>query len=732
MIISGVWLILLTYWTQTKRLPILGCISLIGVTLFFFQYYRYPMDDLELTDGDQLTITGKIINIESESAQYRSFWLRTHSDKVKVVDFSNHPPDTFNVGATCQIVGTVERFEEATNPGQFNYSHYLENQGISYQLYADSHQPIQCEGNDAIGSITMLRKRILEKIDLSLKNDTMAIWMKSLVLGERSAIEDTYLQLFQRWHLTHLLSISGLHVCLLIGLLYGLCNRLIGITKETTYFILLVLLSFYPLLAGGSPSVWRACIVGILNLLSWLFHRRIQPIDFLSISFILLLLLQPAWMYHIGFQFSFIITFSLLLSAKILSMIKGKIVKAIFITILSMVVILPLQIHYFYVFNPMSLLINTIVSWYFAVFFIPSMFITFISIFVFPFLLPLFTFFITIVHDLFLNILLFADQYLYKPLIIGEFPSIYMVAFYVSFYYFLNQFEKQNFKKVLSSLLSIILIIASLLVRPYLNPYGKVTMLDIGQADALVIQLPHKKGVILYDVGGSFTSDFSSSSDRLYQQVIKPYLFYEGISKIDAIIISHEDHDHLGSLAYLIEDFTVGHLITSQYLQFPKELKDKLDRDQIEHQIIRPRQAFDIAGQAFVSLGPTRDWLDRNDNSLVLYTKFADTDWLLTGDISEKVEIDLIHQYPSLEIDILSVAHHGSATSSGLLFLEGLNVKTALISAGRNNRFQHPHDDVIERLFDLGVKIYRTDHHGAVQFIYHEKQSSGTFLPFLP
>lgn len=272
----------------------------------------------------------------------------------------------------------------------------------------------------------------------------------------------------------------------------------------------------------------------------------------------------------------------------------------------------------------------------------------------------------------------------------------------------------------------------ALLVRPYLNPFGKITMLDIGQADALVVQLPHKKGVILYDVGGSFTNDFSSSSDRLYQQVIKPYLFYEGISKIDAIIISHEDHDHIGSLAYLIEDFTVDHLITSQYFQWPDGLKEKLDYYQVEHQMITSRQSFDIAGQTFVSLGPTKDWLDRNDNSLVLYTTFANKPWLLTGDISENVEVDLIHQYPNLEIDILSVAHHGSSTSSGLLFLDALNVKTALISAGRNNRFQHPHDEVIERLLDLDVEIYRTDHHGAVQFIYHEQQSSVTFLPFLP
>ncbi|GGC92231.1 hypothetical protein GCM10007216_23750 [Thalassobacillus devorans] len=251
-------------------------------------------------------------------------------------------------------------------------------------------------------------------------------------------------------------------------------------------------------------------------------------------------------------------------------------------------------------------------------------------------------------------------------------------------------------------------------------------MLDIGQGDSIVIELPYRKGVFIIDAAGA--SHFSANQERVADNIIIPFLHSKGISKVDAVFLSHEDSDHIGSVPFLFDDLQIDKLLVSPYFQFP----DALQTQVLEHNIpvlrLKRNEVISLSGQVFKVLNPEKNYNDANDNSLVLFTTFGGWSWLFTGDISDKVERDLMKVFPDLRADVLKASHHGSNTSSSEPFLTALKGKVALISAGKNNRYGHPHKEILERLEALGMTALRTDVHGAVQFVFEE--AKGNFYIF--
>ncbi|HHU20093.1 MAG TPA: DNA internalization-related competence protein ComEC/Rec2 [Bacilli bacterium] len=730
--IALVWLVVLLIYYQRKRLELIECLVLVGLTLFFSQHFILDQFDRLEELGNDVVISGKVTAITKQSDQQTTFILRDSASKqlIQINQFlSSSVP--LRVGARCQVTGEMNFPTNATNPGQFDFQSYLADQGIDYQINLNQSNQLQCTGTNLAGRLNHLRDQQMNRLDQRM-SETSASWIKSLIFGDRSELDDQVQDLFERWHLTHLLAISGLHVSIIVAILHFICIYLCRLTKETTYQLLITFLLIYPILAGGAPSIWRAALVTICNYLAWYQRDRIISIDFLSLAFVLLLFLKPEWINHLGFQFSFLISFSLLLSKKILIQLKTKFAQMVFISLLCMVMIIPIQVNAFYLFNPISFIINLVVTFYFSSFFIPLIFFGYLVSLLFPPLLVLIEFLIELSNQLFITLIQFVDTYLYYPIVTGKLSPLIITLYYLCLFYLLVQFEKRQFNKVISSFILLIMIIVTNQITPYLSPYGKVTVLDLGQANSLIIELPHRKAVVIYDVGATLANDYTTPTDRAYQQIIKPFLYQAGINKIDAVILSHEDHDHLGSLPYLLEDFTVQTVITSAYFEWPELLLNPLKTGLIEHQRVKAGESFSIGSHDFYSLNPSRDWRNTNDNSLVIETRFADQSWLLTGDISAHVEETIVKNNPQLAIDTLVVAHHGSATSTSQLFLTQIAPNQAIIPVGRNNFFNHPSEIVLNRLTDQGLKIYRTDQDGAIQFIFHKNQRGGTFSTHLP
>ncbi len=219
---------------------------------------------------------------------------------------------------------------------------------------------------------------------------------------------------------------------------------------------------------------------------------------------------------------------------------------------------------------------------------------------------------------------------------------------------------------------------------PYLEPFTTITYINVGQGDSILITLPFHGGAMMIDAAGSLYTNIP-------ERKILPVLKAKGYKTIDQLILTHADKDHAGGL---------------------QELADLV----VIKQVITDKQAvMDYKNIEFISLLAENDFGNENDNSIVLLSRIGALDYLFTGDASQAFENQLLSVYPNIKCDVLKVGHHGSNSSSSALFLQTLRPQIAVISAGRNNRYGHPHDEVLARLADYQIKCFRTDLQGDIE-----------------
>lgn len=729
------WLCYLFYQGRLKKVPIL-----LSLTVYMILLYYLPQTSLPQETSPLLTkhsISGEIVSPPIITEKYTNFILKEHNSKEKIIvyHFFNesvvHLNDLSHIkfGASCHLGGTVEIPEQSRNPGQFDYQKYLLSQGISYQLILESIDELQCEGSKLLNVVYSLRNNLIHYVSNLLSEQTSS-WLNALVLGDDSMLDDQTIDLFQRWSLSHILAISGLHVGLITVLVYFLLIKLNLVTRETAQWIVIVFLPIYAFIAGGAPSVWRASLMGLVFLLLGKLQIKYSVTDVLSIIFIGLIIVDKHIVNNIGFQFSFLVTFGLILSRKWLFQIESSFWQVLKISFVAQMMIVPLQIIYFSTFQPLSILLNSIVVPYFSLFVIPAMFLLLLCSPIFPIFATLFDHIFGYVQSIMIQLLNLIDHYFYFPWIIGDLPLIAIIIYYCLFFFVMKCLEKSELKRAFQFSLCIVLLFYLVVLRPYFSPIGTVTMLDVGQGDAYVIELPYRKGVFLVDAGATFSFTDFNPSPKNFDQIIKPYLYSRGIGKIDAIFISHEDLDHNGSVPLIIEHMKVKKVVISEFYKFNEREKEVILKNNVHVRRVLHEEAISIGGHDFDILAPQYDHNDANENSLVIKTNIGGKSWLFTGDIGKSVEKQLIQTNEQLPIDVLKVAHHGSNTSTDPHFITHINPNYALISAGIHNRYGHPTKEVISTLESNGVLILRTDQHGAVQ--YRFQKDKGTFLKYLP
>ena len=210
--------------------------------------------------------------------------------------------------------------------------------------------------------------------------------------------------------------------------------------------------------------------------------------------------------------------------------------------------------------------------------------------------------------------------------------------------------------------------------------------IDVGQGDSCLIHGKNNEYNILIDTGGSIYSDIATNK-------LIPYFNKEGIKKIDLVIISHLDYDHYGALDSLKKNFKINKVVDNneyEYLYY-QDLKFKN-----------------------LNIFYNRECEDENTKSSVLLFDFIGLKFLLTGDAPKEIEKKIIETY-KIDIDVLKVGHHGSNTSSSLEFIHSIKPELAIISVGRNNRYGHPDNEVINNLNKEKVMILRTDKRGSIK-----------------
>lgn len=227
------------------------------------------------------------------------------------------------------------------------------------------------------------------------------------------------------------------------------------------------------------------------------------------------------------------------------------------------------------------------------------------------------------------------------------------------------------------------------------NIFYKVTFIDVGQGDSILIELPFHQGKILVDS---------------YNNI--DYLKSRGISSLDYVIITHFDQDHMGSLLELSKSFKIKKLFYSSY----EDVK-KISYIKAPKVAICGGESISIGNVFLHFIGPLHNYKDSNSNSLVLFFKLNIYSFLLTGDMTSEAEKDLIKRYSTnLKCDVLKVGHHGSSTSSSEEFLKYCLPSYSIVSVGKNNSYGLPDDKVINRLKTIS-KIYETKDCGNIEVL---------------
>ena len=640
-------------------------------------------------NGDETSITGKIIsysingnklkiNIKDQEEIIATYYIETQEELAYL-------KENIGIGKTITVNGSLNRPLNNTIPNTFNYKKYLYNSKIYYLFDAHSYSI----KND--NSLLEKAKDYLIKRAYNSKNSE---YLLVLVLGDKALISSDEYNTYQNNGTSHLLAVSGSHITVILLVLSFFLKK----SKEVPKLIIIsLILLFFAFVTNNAPAVNRAIYFFIINRINKLGNLKLSNIQVLFITAFILLLLDPFTLYDLGFIYSFCISFGIMYYSDKLN---GNIfIVTLKVSIIAFLFSLPISSYINYEINISSILINLIfVPWISYIVF-PASIITFI----FPIFNPI------------LSILLSITNVLNN---IGEFISIFInipkMPLIIAFVLFILLLLMKNNKKYLYV---IIIILGLIKLSPLINSSYELYYLDINQGDSAIIITPHKRDVIMIDTGGKITYEVEdwkkgNKTYNLSDNTIK-FLKSKGITKIDYLITTHGDYDHLGEAQNIVNKLTVKNVIFNNdtYNALELELIDVLNDKNIKY--YQNIKTLNITNNTIYFLN---DYLydNENDNSNILYFSIYGNKFLFMGDAGVKAEEDLMNKYNLENITVLKVGHHGSNTSSSKNFIDYINPLISIISVGRNNRYNHPNTEVLDNLSNR--IIYRTDINGTIKF----------------
>ena len=452
-------------------------------------------------------------------------------------------------------------------------------------------------------------------------------------------------------------------------------------------------------LTNFTPSVIRATFLFIILTTNKLFNLKINPLVVILFILNIMLLNNPYYIYNIGFVLSFLVSINLIIFGNITSNYNNYFLKTFFVSLLSFLISIPIMINNNNEINLLSPLIN--------VFFVPLISLVIFPLSLLTFIIPKFNVLLNILIDIEENIILFFSNIKFFIIILKSINYFFIIIYYLLIIFVIKKLLNRKYQFLL--LILIILIFHNNI--NYLNSNINITMLDIGQGDSLLIELPHNKSNILLDTGGVVS--YNKNKYNLSLNTTIPYLKSRGIKKINYMILTHGDFDHMGEAINLVENFKVEKVIFNcgPYNDLEKELIKVLDKKKIKYYSCIRELNIDNNKLHFLQ---TKEYDNENDNSNVIYTELNGYKFMFMGDASGTTEKEILNKYNLPDIDVLKAGHHGSKTSSSKEFIDTINPKYSIISVGKNNRYGHPNKEALDNLEDS--KIYRTDIDGSIMF----------------
>ena len=588
--------------------------------------------------------------------------------------------DDINIsyGDYVYVKGKFIKPKDNTNFNLFNYKKYLLSNNIKYTVKASNIKILKRNKN----IFYKLKNYIFFKIK-SL--DKSKKYILTFIFADKSYIDKEMYNNYQNLGISHLFAVSGMHVSLVTFILLKLLE---GKNKVIKYLITSIFLIFYLFLTNYTISMVRACFQFILFFINKFFKLNIDNSNIVIFLFSVLIILNPYIIYNIGFLFSFSISFTLI---KFKDLLTGSfIIKNIKTSLLSFFVSMPILVNNFFKVNFLSIILNII--------YIPFVSYILFSLCLITVLFPFFDSFTYFVINVFETITKFFSSINLLTFSISKMNIILVIIYYFIFIWIIKSNDKLKKKIIISFILIVFIINNNVLVN------NEVHFIDVGQGDSTLIRIKNKN--ILIDTGGNVNFNIS-------ENVLIPYFRSLGVKKINYLILTHGDYDHMGEAINLVENFKVEKVIFNcgPYNDLENELIEILDKKKIKYYSCIKELNIDNNKLHFLQ---TKEYDNENENSNVIYTKLNGYKFMFMGDAGVEKEKDILEKYNVSKIDVLKIGHHGSKTSSDKNFIDEMNPKYSVISVGKNNRYGHPNKEVLENLNNS--KIYRTDQDGSIMF----------------
>lgn len=724
--------------------------------------------------GENLAASSEILTASDEnltaSGEMLTASVGVRTGKRLLVYIDSGENSRPRIGARIRVEGRLEAFEPARNPGQFDFRDYYRAKKLFYRMSAEGIEPLDgfCDWlGEALFRAADHAGKVLEQI---APPEAAGIF-KAALLGDKTGMDEEILLLYRKNGVAHLLAISGLHLSLISMAIYGGLRKsglgygLAGLIGGTALF-------WYARMTGMAPSIQRAAVMAAAGYLAAYLGRTYDLLSALSFAALLLCWDNPYAMTQAGVQLSFAAVFGIGAAAPLLAETswsdetetprraeasrgdgaetprraesfcpagkpgrKGGGIhsfrQALAVSLGMQLLTAPLVLYHFFEIPLYGMLLNFVV--------VPLMGIVLFSGAAGILLGSLHYGVGRFAAGSGCLILAFYRQlcewFMRLPganLVMGR-PALWQIGLYYGLLAGVLLLKCSGILRK-RTMLRAACLMAFLLPLPVRGL--QVTFLDVGQGDGICMET--SSGVILVDGG-------SSDERSLFEDVLEPFLKSRGITAVDYAVVSHGDQDHISGLKELLKpegDIAVSNLVLpaagrgdEAYRVLEEAARDcgtqvlwmaagdRLKMGKLSAECLYPGKgsAEALAGTIPEDGGNAgygyKDAEDRNEHSLVLRVSFGRFAMLLTGDMTGEGEQKLLSSAnPPETVHVLKVAHHGSRTATSSAWLEALHPAWAVISCGRENRYGHPHQEVLDALEKQGTAVWLTSRSGAVMF----------------
>lgn len=719
----------------------------LGFMIFTCRYIHYEMMmDAAVSPVNEEKTKSEEINglavsaVQTESGMKLTVITDDHLHKVLISCYGdNHPSSKDMIGRRILATGSFREPQAADNPGCFDYRTYLRSKGIACTFSARS---ISLNSEDAgrslkgryIRHIYLIRERFLGQFD----DPDIRAFIKGIVFGDKTDIDEAIKEDFSSNGTGHILAVSGLHTSFLYALLRLLTGRKKSMTA--TAMTIGVLFMYGEMTMWSTPTV-RAIIVLSMSMLSIFAERPFDLLSSVSVSAFLLLLYEPYQLFCSSFQLSFAALMGISFLCGPLSVFVGE---SFAVPIAVQIGVAPLTGFAFHRINVLSVLINIPII-LLASILVPVCMTSLLISTLTGHETELLRAVIEGMSEILIRINSLASHGGYFSDLVTSCNAGFIIGLYMLVFMFASEWcrvmlIRKNKKIVLSAVFCVLIVSFGfgILTFNYFTD-DEIVFVSVGQGDCSHIRAEGKN--VLIDGGGN--TDRNIGKDTLM-----PYLLANGAERLEIALVTHLHTDHCLGILELQQEYPVGMIgIPSDYEKAVKEIRSRSDHrgrttdngeyDSINSliaecdniRIVSPGSRIYITDDVFIdpvwpisSRKADHGIEDENENNMVFIVNYKGTKIMVTGDLLEEDELEMVRHYRGTDIlrcDVLKVAHHGSKSSSSEVFLDTVNPKVAVIQVGKNNFYGHPHDQTLQRLQERNIDVYRTDINGAVGLDLH-------------